>query len=169
MIWFKKEKTGPAEQTERVGACHDSPAQGDSEMPGAVAPALAVSEREAPPSQRGESEELTAVLATELCSAWRENAVDAEDRWGGRTLFIGGTVERVVRRSHDTLGLMLDNGGRLTAIVCEFPDQRRGELAGLEPGAAVVVRGTVRDSQTFEFRVVDCTIEATETTPSETQ
>lgn len=165
MIWFKKTKTGAAEQTERAAASHDSPAQGDSEEPGPLAPPLFEGEAPAPPR---EMEEVMTVLATELCSAWRENAVAAEDRWGGRTLYIGGCVERVVRRSHDTLGLMLENGGRLTAIVCEFPEQLRGELVGLRAGTAVVVRGTVRDSQTFEFRVVDCAVEATESAPSET-
>jgi len=165
MIWFKKAKTGAAEQTERAAASHDTPAQGGAEEPGPLAPPLSEGGAPFPP---GRMEEGMTVLATELCSAWRENAVAAEDRWGGRTLYIGGFVERVVRRSHDTLGLMLENGGRLTAIVCEFPEQRRGELAGLEPGATVVVRGTVRDSQTFEFRVIDCTILATESTTSET-
>jgi len=155
MIWFKRSATTQPEQP-AVG--HESSDQDGGEDPSEATTDPAA--LEAPLSPGAEPDEVTVILAPELCSAWRENAVDAEDRWGGRPLFIGGRVERVVRRSHDTLGLLLENGGRLTAIVCEFLDQQRGELAGLEPGAAVVVRGTVRDCRSFEFRVVDCTVEA---------
>ncbi len=91
------------------------------------------------------------VQATELWAAWRANAVAAEDRWGGRVLRVAGKVQRVERRSRDTLGLVFENGSRFAAVVAVFPEAKREWLAGLQPGDEVVVSSRVSEVRSLEL------------------
>lgn len=91
------------------------------------------------------------VQATELWAAWRANAVAAEDRWGGKVLRVSGKVERVERRSPDTLGLVFNTGSALRQVVAVFPDERREELADLVPGDPVEAACRVDTVRTFEM------------------
>jgi hypothetical protein len=93
--------------------------------------------------------EVPTITASDLWTAWYANAVDAENRWGGRPLRISGRVVRVERRERDRLAVVL-RVDDWRSVVCRFPEGRRAELAGVRPGDEVAVIGTMRVMLTFE-------------------
>lgn len=92
---------------------------------------------------------LPTISAVDLWTAWRTNVVDAEDQWGGRPIRIVGRVERVERRSRDTLLLNLQVDGRLRTIGCRFAEALCTQLVGVRPGETVAVVGQVREIWVF--------------------
>ena len=134
MSWFNFLRADEPSSNDTLPADEPSP-----DLP-AIAPAAG-----APP------EEPPVVQASELWTAWRANAVAAEDRWGGKVLRVAGKVERVERRSRDTLGLVFENGSRLASIVAVFPEAKREWLAALRPGDEVVVASRVAEVRSLEL------------------
>jgi hypothetical protein len=79
------------------------------------------------------------ISAGQLCREYNANIVNADERYKGKVLEVTGQVKLV---SKERIGrITVELGSRDDSVDCDFGSSTRSELAGIENGQTVTIRG----------------------------
>jgi len=95
------------------------------------------------------------VSASELTSAYNANEVSADDKYKDKVLSVSGTVDSIGKDITDTPYVTLQASGDFLGVQCMFDDQYKGELAKLQKGQHVTLRGTCK-GKSLNVLLADC-------------
>jgi hypothetical protein len=89
--------------------------------------------------QEVETADAIQIPAGQLCREYRTNVVKADEDYKGKVLEVTGQVKLV---SKERIGrLTVELGGQTDTIDCDFGSSNKSELAGIEIGQTVTIRG----------------------------
>lgn len=103
------------------------------------------------------------VLAYDLVKQYAENEVAADERYKGKKLWVGGTVERVGKDIMDDSYVAL-KGMDIRSVQCFFEDEK--QLATLKVGSRIVIEGEC-DGLMMNVLLKDCSIVTPDRLPPE--
>ncbi|PCJ51988.1 MAG: hypothetical protein COA70_13275 [Planctomycetota bacterium] len=98
------------------------------------------SESETEEAIANEAPELT-VAAISLCTDYDGNEIAGDLRYKDKTILVTGTIESIGKDMMDTMYLTLDGGAGFRDVQCYFAESHISELAGLQKGMRVTVKG----------------------------
>jgi hypothetical protein len=81
--------------------------------------------------------------AHDLLAAFQENEVAADAKYGNQRVSLGGIVQRVGKDQDGDPYVMLGSSEHGGAIRCKFSEAFTAQVARLQKGSGVAIRGTV--------------------------
>ena len=101
---------------------------------------------------------VTQVMAKDLLDAYEANQFAANQKYEGRILEITGTIESFGNIFGINYLVLSDGSRRLEGIQCYFSDKHANQLAALQKGQTVIVRGQVDGYYVINVGVSGCTV-----------
>lgn len=148
------EPSPPAESPPPARASAASPVPAPAPVQEIVDAAPAAPVVQAPPDAAPAPAEVVRILASKLAGEYHDNELKADSDYMTKQLEVYGTVGRVYRDVGGTIQLRLDEG-----VLCTCSDESAGEIAQLEPGQLVVVRGVGIGVEMRSPRLMGATVE----------
>ena len=116
----------------------------------------------AAPTDTPTSTPVPAVTAMELVYAWDNNPVAAAKEYEGKTLDITGKIDSI----DDQLGtkfIILSDGSSfgITGVQCLLRDNQDDNIAALNKGQSIVLRGEIMGKRLIYIAARDCTVVST--------
>jgi hypothetical protein len=81
------------------------------------------------------------VKAVDLRQAYEDNEIAADDKYKNKVLIVQGIVENIGKDILDTPYVTLATDNALGSVQCMFADDHKGELAELQKGQAISIKG----------------------------
>ena len=105
-----------------------------------------------------EPEEVITISAIELYNQFDNNKIAAEDAYKGKTIQVSGTIEKIDESwGIPYVSIRADDYGWCT-VNCNFEKEDKSELAGLNSGQKITIKGTCGSMGFMSVTVEKCSI-----------